>query len=187
MFVSSHTAEFETVRADLAGMISSIEIVNSRRVETAGYYLDRFHHKLMIAEVVELDRGTTIGGDIKKALDRSQVYLGMFGREFSDPTVAEFHYARTRGLHTLVYYFTQPPRIGNTMYDPVRRTGDPVVEFLFNEVKSRGIRIRGNYSKISVSKQEQLEDEMFSDLASLMLDMASESAAVRSVILETLD
>lgn len=186
VFISSDTDEFEKMRAELEDIINSVQLVNSKRVETTGEEREHFFQQIMVAEVVETNRGTTIGGDVKKAIDRSQIYVGIFGEEFSKPTVAEFHYARSQGLLTQIYYFTQPPRLGKAQYDVQKGIRDPVVEFLVNEVKSRDIRIRGNYRKVQLQTPEDLEDEVVTDLGCLMCEMLRESYAVRKVILQTL-
>jgi hypothetical protein len=187
VFISSDTDEFKKIRQDLEEIINSVELVNSRRVEELGDHRGVFARRVMTAEVVESDRGTTIGGDIRKALDRSHIYIGIFGKEFSKPTIAEFRYARSLGLHTLIYYFTRPPKIGSKLFDPARGIKNPVTEFLVTEVKSRGLRIRGNYRKISLNTAEDLENEIVADLAWLMSEMVRESAAIRRIVLQTLE
>ena len=103
-------------------------------------------------------------------MNRSQLYVGIFGREFSERTVDEFHDAVKRGMSPLVYYYTEPPSVLKSKAESSTKD-DLVYDFLVNQVKPTGLVIRGNYNRIVIRTQPELEDEIVADLSAEMLEM----------------
>jgi hypothetical protein len=140
-----------------------------------------YYQKLVIPEVVEYTRGANIKKKIKAAMNRSQLYVGLFGNEYSEQSVDEFNDAIDRGMTTLVYYFTTPPApLKSNPGTP--NQPNPVYEFLLKEVYSRDILIRGNYSRIELKSEAELEDEIVIDILAELADMIRQYHNVQKAI-----
>ncbi len=103
--------------------------------------------------------------------------MGIFGREFSDWTVAEYREARNRDLPILIYQVKKRRRPGRPGRVERRGRKSDVQNFLDKEVKRPGIRIRGPYGS-----EAKLEEEVMLDLASQVSEMVKEAALVRKTI-----
>ena len=113
---------------------------------------------------------------MKEGTETSQIYVGIFGNRYFEPTVKEYKAVRKIGMPLLVYYFTRPAH---------RAAGlqTRAVKFLEREVKPF-VKIRGNYSRIVVRQNNELVDCVLADLAAKVTDLVRESVAVRRMVLE---
>lgn len=114
--------------------------------------------------------GTIIDQKILKAMNRSQLYVGIFGNQYSEPTVGEFHEALRRGMNPLVYYYTEPP-VGLVDSAPTPTKPNKVYTFLMEQVKTIGILIMGNYKRINIRTQSELENAIVTDLTGEVIEM----------------
>jgi hypothetical protein len=162
VFISSAQIEFEALRRTLKTRIDNERFVDER---------------IMRGILIEDERGPVIAEDIKREIDGCSIYLGIFGAQKSDWTIAEYREARTRDLPMLVYQFKR--RRGPGRPGRVERRGrkSDVQIFLDTEVKSQGIRIRGPYRS-----EEALEEDAMLDLASEISELVKEAGLVRKTI-----
>jgi len=152
VFISSKESEFREFRQDLK------EAINSERWA---------EQRLMTAILVEDQRRSVVFGEIRRELDKSSIYVGIFGNKWSDWTVAEFKYARSLGLPLMVYRFGK----AGTRHRPGRRSR--VTRFMNDEVRPN-VKVREPYTKL-----DTLLDAIMSDLAVVTCDMVRESTDIR--------
>ena len=155
VFISSSQSEFRDFRKTL-----KIDIDEQRWSSL----------RPMRAILIENQRGAMIPTEIRKGIDQSSIYVGIFGKKWSDWTVAEFRYARIRGLPLLVYKFTR-----GTHGQAGRKSR--VDDFLNKEVKQVGIRLREPYRSL-----DRLGVEILGDLVIQSVEMVRESSDVRKLI-----
>ena len=134
-------------------------------------------HQGILMKAILVERGSQESFEqrMKDGLDSSQIYVGIFGDQFSDPTCREYDYARKLGLPLLVYYFTVPPRIA-------KGVTTKVVQFLAKNVQKQVV-IRGNYRRIEARTPSELIDIIPSDLACTLADIVREAIRIRSMLL----
>lgn len=139
---------------------------------------EEFHHQGVIMQGFLVERESDESYDVamRRGIDVSQVYVGVFGKEYSKATVDEYREAREKGLPLLVYYFTEPPQKAAGLHSKV-------IKFLEREVKP-AVKIRGNFSRVTMRERDELIDQVLVDLAARVADLARESVAVRRLILE---
>ena len=125
----------------------------------------------MKAILVEKGSQETFEERMKAGLDDSQVYVGIFGNDYSPTTCKEYEYARGLGLPLLVYYFTEPAKTAKGVQTKV-------VNFLRKDVRKELV-IRGNYRKIEARTPTELIDLVLADLACLVADNVREAVALR--------
>jgi hypothetical protein len=164
VFISSSQKEFERLRKNLKERIDAEELVRQR---------------IMRAILIEEKKGTGISEDIEKGIKDSSIYVGIFGRVYSEWTVQEFRKARDRILPLLIYRFPRLSRRGRPRQRAPRGRRSKVYVFLEDEVKRVGIRIRGPYTSESA-----LEKAVMTDLAFQVAEMVREAATVRKTISE---
>ena len=152
VFISSRESEFREFRQDLK------EAVNSER------WADQ---RLMTGILIEDQRRPVVFAEIRRELDKSSVYIGIFGRQHSDWTVAEFKYAKSLGLPLMVYVFGG----GGSRHRPGRRSR--VTRFMNEEVRPI-VKVREPYTKL-----DPLLDAIMSDLAVVACDMVREATDIR--------
>ena len=177
MFISSDEDEFSDLRAELKEVLGDVEAVSSKRIAEstdkksaeAGY-----SQNLIIPEVIEYSRGGDIDRKINIAIDRSQLYVGIFGKEYSATTVKEFNKARDRGMTTMVYYFTDPPA-------PLSATQSKCYDFLTKEVYPE-VFIRGNYKRVEIKSRQELEDEIVADILAELTLMIRQYHGVQKAV-----
>jgi hypothetical protein len=128
------------------------------------------------AILVEKESEESFDERMKAGINSSQIYVGIFGNRYSDPTCKEYEYARKLGLPLLVYYFTMPARTA-------RNVDTNVVRFLEKDVRKRVV-IRGNYRRIEARTSTELIDLILSDLACTAVDIIREAVATRRMLLE---
>lgn len=159
VFISSAQQEFESFRQELKQTIDSEPW--SKVIVMRGC-------------LIENQRGPVVHDDIRRKLDVASIYVGIFGKQLRDWPVAEFRYAKVRGLPQLIYKYERGLRPGRP---PKRRRTGPrsrVDSFLKTEVEDVGIRIRGPYRDLKV-----LSDIIMKDLAILSVQMVRENADIR--------
>lgn len=157
VFISSSQAEFGKFRKNLKTVIDS-ELRNYQRIFNA--------------ILVESKRGINVYADIEKGISEASIYIGIFGRDYSQITVDEFKKARSNILPLLIYRFRKNRRIKS-----ITSGGSKVDKFLEDEVMRYGIRIRGPYHS-----EDDLESAIMTDLVFQMVEMVKESANVRRTI-----
>jgi hypothetical protein len=163
VFISSAQHEFEHFRQQVRS------VINNERWSTSKLHVMR-------ARLIENQRGPVIADEIRRGLDESSIYLGLFGNQLRDWPVAEYRYARARGLPQLIYKFQRRSRPGR----PRRRSGGRISEvdrFLKEQVQSYGVRIRGPYRNL-----DDLLEDMLGDLATVISRMVSENAELRKTL-----
>ena len=174
MFISSATDEFSELRYKLRDSINSEYMFNDERTQDE----EEIVHQGIIMEgfLVEKESGESFDAAMKEGIESSQIYVGIFGNRYSEPTVKEYEAARKIGIPLLVYYFTRPAH---------RAAGlqTRAVKFLEREVKPF-VKIRGNYSRIVARQNNELVDYVLADLAAKVTDLVRESVAVRRMVLE---
>lgn len=161
VFISSSQKEFEELRRNLKSVIDIEELV---------------HQQIFRAILVELKKGTTIEADIDEGMSDCSIYIGIFGRDYSEITAQEFRKARANLLPTLIYRVRRARR-GRGAKHSVTGGRSKVDKFLREEVRAYGIRIRGPYST-----EDELEKDIMIDLAFQVADMVKESARIRKII-----
>jgi len=161
VFVSSAQQEFRKFRQDLKYAIDT-EAWSGLNV--------------MRARLIENQRGPIIASEIRKALDETSIYVGIFGRQLRDWPVAEFRYAKARGLPQLIYRYERRLRPGRPRICKRGRIG-AVDRFLKEEVVSAGIRVNGPYRSL-----ENLLEIIPEDLANLVSVMVRENADIRKMM-----
>lgn len=177
VFISSDSDEFGPLREALCLAINSEYMYNQKRTVQQQELVHQGN--VMKAILVEEESDESFDISMKRDLTNSQIYVGIFGKHYSGPTVKEYHFARKLGLPLMVYCFTQPPRQAKS--HPGR-----VLKFLESEVKPR-VTIRANYARIEVQNQEALIDLILCDLASRIADLVRESVSVRRLFLRAPD
>jgi len=140
--------------------LRKVRVYNAKRLEgPVDKTLEaKYSHELIVPEVVEYTRGKDIEKKINMAIGRSHIYVGIFGNRASPITEKEFYLATDRGMTTLVYFFTEPPR---TLKRSKGRSA--FFNFLMKEIKPRAL-ISGNYDSILFKTRQALEDEIVSDI-----------------------
>jgi len=154
VFISSAQQEFETFRKELKQTLDTERWANLL---------------VMRGRLIENQRGHVVEAEIRRALDDSSVYVGIFGRRLRDWPVREFRYAKACGLPQLVYKYER-----GTRRRPSRGRISDVDRFLEREVKGNGIRLRGPYSSL-----ERLPEIIMADLVILGVEMVRENADIR--------
>jgi len=162
VFISSAQSEFEEFRKTLKTRIDNERFVDER---------------IMKGVLIEDERGPVIAEDIRREIDGCSIYLGIFGHQKSDWTIAEYREARARDLPVLIYQIKRRRRPGRPRKAERRGRKSDVQNFLDNEVKSLGIRVRGPYGS-----EERLEEAVMLDLAWEVSEMVREAALVRKTI-----
>jgi len=174
VFISSSTDEFSELRYKLRDSINTEYMFNDERTQDE----EEIVHQGIIMEgfLVEKESGESFDAAMKEGIESSQIYVGIFGNRYSEPTVKEYEAARKIGIPLLVYYFTRPAH---------RAAGlqTRAVKFLEREVKPF-VKIRGNYSRIVTRQNNELVDYVLADLAAKVTDLVRESVAVRRMVLE---
>ncbi len=162
------------LRGRIKEILEKVRVANWKKVEEAEGHeapvAPEYLQPLFMPEVVEYRREGNIQQKIMKALNRSHLYVGIFGNEYSQPTVDEFHEAVKRGMNTLVYYFTVPP---STLKEKAGTPSKPnqVHDFLMGQVKTANLTIRGNYKNLVIKTPSDLEDEIVADLSAEVMEM----------------
>ena len=174
VFISCDSEEFPGLRDRLQKAIDSEYMYNVMRTDER----DELVHQGVIMKAVVVERESDESFDLamKKGIEKSQIYVGIFGKDYSIPTQKEYHAARQRGLPILVYYYTQPPHIAKGFHTKVTR-------FLEKDVKPE-LRIRGNYGRIEAHDDMELVDLILNDLACKTVDLAREAMSFRRMLLE---
>jgi len=160
VFISSSQNEFERFRIDLKEVIDNEDFVNLR---------------IMNAILVELKRGQ-IDADIEKGIRDASIYVGIFGRVYSEPTIKEFKRARDSNLPILIYRMVRTAH-GRSKKRSVASGRSKVDLFLRNEVMPLGIRVRGPFYD-----ESSLEKAIMTDLAFRVAEMVREDANFRKMI-----
>lgn len=163
IFISCSQREFGDLRKTLKEAINNMAFKLSES-------------KIMKAELIEERRGDVIPEDIKKGLENCSIYVGIFGRVFSEWTKAEYIEARANGLPLLIYY-VKKRRPGRPSRREVRGRKSKVEQFLETEVKKFGVRVRGPYRKV-----EDLYDVILKDLAYEISELVREATSIRRTI-----
>jgi len=160
VFISSSQDEFRSLRNRLKRAINNEEFVD---------------HPIMKGITIEDERGRVIKEEIKEKIERSAIYIGIFGRIKSKWTIAEFKEARQRGLPLLIYHFKRTTTRGR----PRRRAPGPMSpaeRYLNNKVKPLSIRIRRYRSEAGVISG------VLNDLTFQVADLVHEDALIRKTI-----
>ena len=180
VYISSDSVEFGPLRKHLQQCINAEYMYNKQRTNEEEEAAKFIHQGVVMKGLlVEGTSGESFDQRMKKLLDVSHIYVGIFGNNYSDPTRREYNYACKLGLPLLVYYFTVPPQ-------KAKGTTSKVVQFLDKTVRSRNkLVIRGNYRKIEARKPNELIDIILSDLACTVADIAAEGITGRKMILES--
>ena len=162
VFIGSAQTEFQPLRRTLKTRIDNERFVDE---------------KIMRGILIEDERGPVIPEDIKREIDGCSIYVGIFGRHKSDWAVAEYREARARDLPALVYQVKRRRGPGRPRTVERRGRRSDVQNFLDEEVRSQGIRIRGPYRS-----EEALEEAVMLDLALQISESVKEAALVRKTI-----
>jgi len=157
VFISSSQKEFEKLRNNLKAIIDEEKLV---------------YQRIFKAILVESRKGTSIQLDINKEINNSSIYVGLFGRTYSEISVEEFKKARSNLLPVLIYRFRKDRRIRSIISG-----SSDVDDFLRKEVKQYGIRIRGPYYD-----EDKLVEIIMTDLVFQVVEMVKECANIRKVI-----
>jgi hypothetical protein len=179
IFISSDSEEFAELRKRLEDCINTEYMYNEQRTLEEDEKAE-FVHQGIIMKAILVERGSeeSFEESMKAGIDAAQIYVGIFGNQYSEPTRKEYDYARQLGLPLLVYYFTDPPKVAKGSHSRV-------VRFLKRDVQNtHHVHIRGNYRKIEAREFTELIDIILSDLASKAADMVREAIAVRRMLLE---
>lgn len=169
VFICSSQTEFGKLRKILK------DAINGEEFRISGL-------RPMKAIVIEDERGPVIPEDIKNALQNCSIFIGIFGRIFSDWTVAEYREARSMGLPLLIYMYKKRRKPGRPSRTRRRGRRSKVEQFLENDVKKFGIRIRGPYWK-----EEDVQDDVLEDLAYEMAELVKEATNVRKLLHKRLE
>jgi hypothetical protein len=156
VFISSSQKEFEKVRSDLKTDIDRQQLA---------------YQRIFKAILVEYKKGPSIPSDIDEGINDCVIYVGIFGRIYSEITVEEFKKAKSKKLPILVYRFRKDKRMKSVI------SGNSKVDkFLREEVKYHGIRIRIAHT------YDELISTILTDLAFQVAEMVKECADVRKTI-----
>jgi len=164
VFISSAQHEFERFRQQVRS------VINGERWSTSKLHVMR-------ARLIENQRGPVIPDEIRRGLDASSIYLGVFGGQLRDWPVAEYRYARARGLPQLIYKFQHRSRPGRPRRQRSGGRISGVDRFLREQVQAYGVRVRGPYRNL-----DDLLEDMLEDLATLITRMANENAELRKTL-----
>jgi hypothetical protein len=149
-----------------------VQIVNFKKVLDIGEretsVSGQYSQFLFKAEVVEYSRDGNIDQKVLRAMNKSQLYVGIFGNDYSSRTVEEFKDALKRGMNPLVYYYTEPPSILKQKRGSLAKPNQ-VYDFLMAYVHPVTV-INGNYSRIEFKTQADLEDEIVADLSAEVVE-----------------
>lgn len=167
VFISSSQKEFERLR----GLLK--EAIDGEEFRVSG-------SRIMSGVLIEQERGDVIQEDIKKALENCSIYVGIFGRTFSEWTATEYLEARDKGLPLLIYHLKKR-RPGRPSRRRPRGRKSRVEKFLENEAKRFGVRVRGPYWR-----EESLYDVIQKDLAYEIAELVKEATSIRRVIHKSL-
>jgi hypothetical protein len=160
VFISSSQDEFQGLRNRLKRALNREKFVD---------------HSIMKGMTCEDEHGRVIKEEIKEKIERSAIYVGIFGRIRSKWTIAEFNEARQRGLPLLVYHFKRTTRRGR----PRRRAPgpkSPAERYLDNKVKPLSIKIRTFRSEAGVISG------VLNDLTFQVSELVGEDALIRKTI-----
>jgi hypothetical protein len=122
----------------------------------------------MRAILIENQRGPVIHEEIRREIDLCSIYIGIFGRVWSEWTAAEFRYARSKDLPLMIYKVAKGPlkHVGRST---------KVDSFLQAHAKQLGHRIRSSYSI------ERLGADIMTDLVIQVSDMVRELAEIKKL------
>lgn len=137
---------------------------------------ERYLQPLFHPEVVESTRGGDIEKKMTDAMKKSQLYVGLFGKEFSERTKLEFLDAVKRGMTTLVYY-----ALPSHTLKELKGSSNKVYDFLMEEVKPKTL-IRGNYQRKLINTLDELQDEIVIDLVAELTDMVRQYHGVQKAV-----
>lgn len=157
VFISSSQKEFEKLRENLKAALNEEKLA---------------YQRIFRAILVESKKGPSIRSDIDDGINDAAIYVGIFGRIYSEITIEEFRMARSRMLPVLIYRFRKDRRIRSVISGPSK-----VDDFLRKEVKQQDIRIRGPYFN-----EVQLIEAIATDLVFQVVEMVKECANVRKTI-----
>ena len=152
IFISSHQREFQAIRNSLRDAIDGEDL---------------FNKFIMKAELVEKKGGTTIKGDISAAMERSALYVGIFGNRFSETVQSEYEEAKRRGLPALV--FEIPPS--------KKETRDKRLKTLISRMK----RVDDTRVMMIGAKRERL-DIITRRIAAMVADMVLQNKEIRATL-----
>ena len=153
VFISSSQSEFEEFRQGLKADLDNEKWSTLRP---------------MRAILIENQRGPVIHDEIRKEIDRCSIYIGIFGRIWSEWTSAEFRYARSKDLPLMIYKVAKTPT-------KQRGRSTKVDSFLQSQAKQFGFRVRGPY------KIERLEADIITDLVIQVSDMVRELSEIKKL------
>jgi len=182
VFISSDEDEFSDLRGELKEILESVRVVNSKRIEQIVEPRTEkpdYYQQLIVPEIVEYARGGDIEKKMNIAMNKSHLYVGIFGKEYSERTAQEFSEAQNRGMNALVYYFTDPPTPLKDQAIPKKQT--KVHQFLMELVKPK-ILIRGNYSRVEIKTRQELEDEIVVDILAELTVMIHQYHGVQKAV-----
>lgn len=179
VFISSDEDEFSDFRERLKAILEKVQVVSSKKAgeQVTGPAESRYYQPLIVPEVAEYWRGGNIERKMRTIMNRSHLYVGLFGKEFSRRTTKEFSGAIDRGMTTIVYYFAGPTQALKALSG----SGDKVYEFLMEEVYPKTF-IRGNCGRIQIKSLAELEDEIVLDIVAELTSMIRQYHAVQKAI-----
>jgi len=182
VFVSSDEDEFSDLRAELKEILGDVDVVSSKRIADATdkkFAEAGYSQNLIVPEVLEYSSGADIERKINIAMERSQLYVGVFGLDYSPTTVKEFNKAIDRGMATLVYYFTEPP--APLKNKSLSKSQSKFYDFLMEEVHPR-VLIGGNYKSVKFKTRQELEDEIVVDVVAELSVMIRQYHGVQKAV-----
>jgi len=155
-----------------------VQVVNYSKVgeHEKGAADEPYYQPLFFAEVVEYGRGGDIEKKMTDGMNKSQMYVGLFGKEYYERTKLEFLDAIKRGMTTLVYY----ARPSHTLKE-LKGSSNKVYAFLMKDVKPKTL-IRGNYQRKAIKTLAELEDEIVVDLLVELTDMVRQYHGVQKAV-----
>lgn len=179
VFISSDEDEFGPFRERLKTILEKAQVVNLEKSgeQTSGPAASKYLHPVIVPEVAEYWRGGNIDRKMRTIMNRSHLYVGLFGNEFSKRTTKEFLDAIDRGMTTIVYYFAGSKQTLKC----VSNSRDKVYEFLMSEVYPKTF-IRGNYKAIRIKSYTELEDEIVLGILAELTSMVRQFHAVRRAL-----
>ncbi len=181
MFISSNEDEFSDLRGELKDVLEKVQVFNSKRLEETvdKSFAPKYSHHLIVPEVVEYSRGSDVERKINIAMKKSQLYVGIFGLEYSNTTVKEFDQALDRGMTTLIYFFTEPP--APLKSKSLTKSQSEFYDFLIDEVHPKTL-IRGNYKRVEIKTRQELEDEIVDDILAELTVMIRQYHGVQKAV-----
>lgn len=155
VFISSKQREFQTLRDLLKDTLDG----------------EDFLQKLLIStELAERRSGERVHGDIRQALSKATIYVGLFGNSYSAITIAEYQEARRRGLPLIIFNMVRSGRRD----DRVRRFLDKQARKL-DDCKIIDVP----YQPKSPMRIGQAADTIMQRIANVIADMAKQNLDVR--------